>query len=231
MDISLYAQITGISVDASNEFRITAQLARVQSMLENMLGYSLDPSIASENQYIEIGKSKTDCLYTTDNLDPADSVIFAYRMFDYNKNDKYLSIDPCTTVHAVKLVRNGVTLKTIENYMVNYKGSFMIKYLEQIKTWCDEVYGCKDAQLAVDAVWMGAEVDYNEALLPMDLLNIWADMVTYYTDTKREVKSETLGTHSYTKTEAKDPSQDDYVKRVLRKYAGPNGTLSRTITV
>lgn len=231
MDISTYEQLTGLVVSATDEAKILAQIDRTQSILEGLLGFSIDPTIASENQYVETGKTKTDCpCDTPDDLDPADQVISAYRLFPYNKDDHYLVIDPATVINAVKLVRNGVTFKTIDDFRANYKNGY-IKYLEQIKCWCTCNDYCDQVQLAVDASWLGSDIDYNEIPLPNDLLRVWADMVNFYSDPKNNIKSETLGTHSYTKF-TNDPPEMLLVNiSTIKKYAGPNGSIYKTITI
>lgn len=232
MDLSTYEELTGLTVETTDETRVIAQIDRTQSILEALLGYSLDTSIAGENRYSEIGKTKEECDCDTpdeEDLDAPDAVVSAYRLFPYNKHDHYLSIDPATSVNAVKLVRNGITFKTIDDFKVNYRQGF-IKFIEQIRCWCLYDY-CSQVQLAVDAVWMGSEIDYNISPLPNDLLNIWADMVTFYSDPKWNIKSETLGTHSYSKFTTDPPEILLINLSILKKYAGPNGTINKTITI
>jgi len=233
MDLATYQTLTGITVSADKQTFVEATIDRIQALIESILGYSLDPTIASENQYNEIGISPTECLYTEDNLKEPDAVEFAYRIFPYNKNDKYLYIDPATSINKIKLVRNGITLKEIESdyYSIRYKNG-IINYIEVVKCWCEEFCGCEcdSVQLAIDAVWVGAG-DYNEDTIPTDLLYVWADLVKDYTNTNRDIRSETLGTHSYTKDlDYKSELKDNHIT-VLKKYAGPNGELYKTITI
>lgn len=233
MDLNTYQTLTGITVSADKETFVEATIDRIQVLIESILGYSLDPTIASENQYDEIGITPTECLYQETNLKTPEAVEFAYRLFPYNKNDKYLYIDPATSINKIKLVRNGITLKEIESdyYSIRYKNG-IVRFIERVKTWCAEICGCEcnSVQLAVDAVWVGAG-DYNEQNIPFDLLNVWADLVKDYSDTNRDIKSETLGSHSYTRDLNHKTELKNNQIAVLRKYAGPNGELYKTITL
>lgn len=233
MTIAEYEDLTGITVPASKTVLYEAKIAKTQAILESLLGYSLDPSVASENEYVEQGISPTECpCDTPTTLNPAEAVLFAYRLFPYNKKDSILSIDPAISINTVKLVRNGVTFKTIDDYHAISKRG-LIKYLEQIDCWCTCCDDCDGVQLAVDAVWFGAEVNYNDPILPADLLGVWADMVSYYADSKVQegIKSETLGSHSYTKFDNKSPESNYVNESIIRKYCGPNGLWARVITI
>lgn len=231
MDIAKYEELTGITVPASQQTYVTAIIRRTQRVLENLLGFTLDPDLYDQNQYTELGKTTSECPCPAEDmdLDPADPVIFAYRLYPYNEKDKFLSIDPATEIHAVKLVKDGVTYRTIEPH--EYRGQVkqgLIKFLEQIKCFCSFSCecSCSQMQLAVDATWVWAEDE-----IPEDLLDIWADMVTAYSDPKYDIKSETLGPHSYTRFDNTYPEQDPDNLAVIKKYAGPLGSVKRTITL
>jgi len=228
MDIALYQTLSGITVSSSQLARVTAAIARTQAILETMLGYSLDPLIALENQYNESGISSVEC-DDDSALDPADAVETAYRIFPYNRHDKYLNIDPATSINKVKLIRNNITVLVIDDFRVDYKNG-LIKYLRQEKCFYRCNNECCNVQLAVDAVWFGAN-DYGTQELPDDLLYLWSDMVTFYADPKRNIRSETLGTHSYSKFNDDTPEMQSYNLAVIKKYAGPNGSIAKTITV
>ena len=233
MTISEYEILTGTTVPLSKETLVEAQIARTQAILESLLGYSLDPSTASLNEYTELGISPTDCpCETPDTLNPAEPVLFAYRLFPYNKDDTILSIDPALSINSVKLVRNGVTFLTIDDYHAISKNGY-IKFLEQNYCWCTCCNDCEGVQLAVDAVWLGAEVDYNIPSLPADLQGVWADMITHYSDPKAKegIKSETLGSHSYTRFDNGKPEENLINQSIIKKYSGPNGLWARIITI
>lgn len=236
MNIEKYESLTGESVDQDDVQKVTATIKRTKRTLENMLGYSLDKKKASKNQYEELGISDSDCLLTgiiSDNLDnltldDPEDVIGSYRLYNYEKADQYLAVDPFLQVHAVKLVYikigdepNGITHKKFGNadIRVHKKGEFS-KYIEK----CDdclcvcECDGC--VQLAVDADWI------NEECLPEELLYVWADMVEFYSDQRRDIIAETLGTHSYRRSAKVAPEYADENLKIIKKYAGPNGSVN-----
>lgn len=229
MNLSDYESITGINVHSASETFVTAQIVRTQRILESLLGYSLDTP--DTNQYVEIGKTATTCPcpeINMDTLEDPDDVEYAYRLYTYNRKDKYFMIDPATEIHAVKLVKDGLTLRTLEadDYRAHSKFGF-IKYLEECDSccWCACDYDCYCTQLAVDADWLWPDD------LPNDLLQVWAEMTTWYSDKKNDIKSETLGTHSYTRSENIRAELEDHNMTIINKYAGGNGTANRIPTI
>lgn len=241
MDVDKYIELTGETVDNADKARITATIRRTRIILENMLGYSLLKKKASENQYAEKGQIKDAFLYGLGsfNVDadllPADEVIGSYRLFPYNRSDVYLSTDPFTQLHAVKLVfvkqgeePNGVTVrKFCADEVAVEKTRGVMKYVQILWRWY------RDAtllsyfphryipQVAIDADWI------NEECLPEDILLIWADMVTFYSDDKANIKSETLGPHSYTKFEQENPETLPENVKIIQRYAGANGSVNQ----
>jgi hypothetical protein len=231
MTLAEYKSITGLTVATADETRVTAQITRVQRILEDILGYTLTAASVNTNQYVEIGKTADECPcpdVDMDTLKAPDAVVKAYRLFNYNRKDKMISIDPNSKVHKVKLVKDGVTFKTFETdeYRLHYKHNF-IKYIEECDNccWCSCVYDCYCTQLAIDADWLWT------ATLPNDLLQVFADMVTYYADLQNNIKSETLGSHSYTKFDKSLPQMESYNWKILQKYIGANGSGRRISTV
>lgn len=229
MTLTEYETITGIDVSASRETFVTAQIGRSQRILEDMLGFTLDPTLYNQNQYTESGKTALDCPCpgSEGTLEAADAVVFAYRLYQYNPKDAFLSIDPCSTVHAVKLVYNNITYKTLDSD--EYRPETlegMIKYLEQIKCWCSAICLCKYVQLAVDATWLWAD-----GQIPADLNDVWAEMATFYSDKKKDLKSETLDTHKWIKAHNTPPEQQPHNVAVINKYAGPLGSIKRYPTI
>jgi hypothetical protein len=200
-------------------------------MLETLLGYTLSSDLVNENLYNELGKSQLDCFCPTvdiQNLDDPDPVVTAYRLYPYNPNDKFLHVDPFTRLNKVKLVyvkpgdgANGVTIRTFEDdeIRVSVGRDGIAKYIER----CERCYcecQCQDCvQLAVDADWLWPDGDW-----PTDLQYLLADMVTYYADPKRDIRSESITTHSYTLNARTAPERDPANAAVLRKYAGPYGS-------
>lgn len=230
MTLEQYQILTGTTVSAANTAIVTAQLARTQAILETMLGFTLTPAERNTNLYTELGKTTNECGCSNideDNLLPADSVTYAYRMYDYNEKDRYLFVDPMTAVHKVKLVKDGVTVKTFttDEYTVNFDQNGLAKFIDVNCKECLCVCICKQCvQLAVDATWAFETI-------PDDLLYVWADMVTYYADCKTDVKSETLGTHSYTKFDRREAEFLPHNLAVIKKYAGPYGSVTKVVTV
>lgn len=234
MTLEQYESLTGITVPDSQVAVVEAQLNRVKAILETMLGYTLSPDDEGDeprltNLYNELGISPLECSCSsvdTDNLNPADEVEYAYRLYRYNFKDKYLFVDPFTSVHKVKLVKDGVTIKVLDpdEYRVQYGRDGIAKYIEV----CDDCFcvcDCRDCvQLAVDANWCFET-------LPDDLLYVWADMVTYYANCKQDIKSESIGAHSYTKFDNVKPETIPTNVAVLQRYAGPYGSLTVTPTV
>jgi hypothetical protein len=236
MTIEKYQQLTGITVPQSQIPEVKAQITRVRIMLETALGYSLNKQAAYTNYYFEKGKSDRDCFFGTpedESLNDPDEVVTAYRLYPYNKNDKYFTVDPFTTLNAVKLVYvregatpNGITIRTFEQdevRVIQQKG--INKYIQRCES-CFCLCECDDCvMLAVDAEWLF------EDCLPEDLLYIWADGVTYQTDCKRDIKRETLGTHTYEKFDRGNPLESSTTITILKKYAGLNGSLHHDITI
>ena len=232
MNLSEYQTLTGITVSSANTAKVTATIARTQAMLETLLGFTLNSENVTENLYTELGKTQQECFCPSvnlENLQDPDAVVGAYRLFRYNELDKYFHIDPFSRVHAVKLVfikkgsgNNGVTLKTFDTdeVRIQYGREGFAKYIEHcIDCLCS--CDCSDCvQLAVDADWLWVDE------LPDDLKYVWADMITYYSDSKSNIKSESIDTHSYTKFDKTAPELEPHNLAVIKKYAGPYGSVS-----
>jgi len=228
MKIETYETLTGKTV--TDEALYNAMIKKTRLQLETMLGYSLLAKDILHNHYEELGKVQNECICDIDGtLNDPDDVVAAYRLFNYNKHDEFILVDPFIRLHAVKLVHikmgedpSGVTLKTFtdDEIRVHKKGN-ITKYIQNCET-CECLCKCNSCvQLAVDADW------FYEDCLPDDLNMVWADMITIEADQSKDIKSETLGTHSYTKFDK--PRGVDVSTSVLNKYAGPNGSLYRTI--
>lgn len=234
MNLNTYKALSGLEVSSSDEVFVTAQIERTRYMLEKMLGFTLDSQDTVENNYTELGKTIRECVcpdVDTENLLPADDLIGKYRVYSYNVNDKYFHIDPAKKIYKVKLIymvqgenaseNTGVTLKTYDIDEIRLHGNNFgfISYLEDCVNnicYCD----CDCLQLAVEADWM---LDDD---IPNDLLYVWVDMITYYSNKKRNVKSESIDSHSYTIGEVKTPETEQYNIDVIKKYAGPAGSVT-----
>lgn len=237
MNLSEYQTITGTTVRTSNQTRVTAVIVKAQRILEEMLGFTLDPALFDDNKYTELGKTPSECPCPVnideDALDAADAVVGAYRQFNYHKNDRFLTIDPATAIHAVKLVFNDITLKTLttDEYRL-HESQGLIKYLELTEECCTGLIRCIDCctnvQMVVDATWV-----WDTDQIPDDLLQVWTDMITFYSNLKRDIRSQTLGPHSYTKFQKADmpPQEDKENISVIKKYAGQHGSVKRIPTI
>lgn len=196
MDSDLYTALTGIPVTSANQAAITAAIRKTKAILENLLGYSLsDQSGASDRD-------------------------FPYYQADTNK-----LIDPCTAVHSVKVIKNGDVLETLDSdeyTVITNRGIKKYFKVHQCPICHQTLCACDNPlyEYRVNADWCFAD-----GALPDDLAGVWADMVTYYSDPKILVKSETLGTHSYSQ-EVPDPYESDPAnQQILRRYAGARGEL------
>ncbi len=58
-------------------------------------------------------------------------------------------------------------------------------------------------------------------------------MITFYSNLKRDIRSQTLGPHSYTKFQKADvpPQEDKENISVIKKYAGQHGSVKRIHTI
>ena len=204
-----------------------------QVILENALGFTLDPEQVTENLYIESGKTVSDWSWSGSFgtlLDP-DEVVGAYRLFNYDSRDRLIHIDPFSAIHKVKLVVGDVTVHTFDpDYYATY--GRVRKYISLAPTWWplysswyEEIHG--DVQLAVDADWLWPEDEDGNQDFPADLLMTWVDLVRHYSDSSRLIRSENRGTRSYSKFEARSPEDESVTKSILARYAGPHGTAGR----
>lgn len=223
MDLSTYEEITGRTVADSKRNIVSAQIERTRTILESMLGYTLDPDLVDLNLYNGVDE---------------DDVVGAYRLFPYSPS--YLNVDPFSAVHAVKLVQGDEIIDTLDtsSYAVSYFGRGLSKQLKVVGLtrsgilWYQwpslltrDILPSEELQLAVDADWLWTETDE----LPQDLLSVWADMVTYHSDSKSNIKSQTVLAHSYTKFEKVLPEEEPRNVAILERYAGPHGLLGRPL--
>lgn len=210
MDLTRYSELTGITVLTAQESKVIANIDKARRILEDLLGYTLDPTLVNENEY------------------ELDDITGSLRLFTYRDSDRYFHIDPASAVHAVYLERNGEVVETLEtdDWHTITKHGF-IKFIEQCHIWWCPCHRYHDGiQIVVDATWL-----WGDNLIPDDLLQVWADMTTYYSDDKSNIKSETLGPHRYEKFGNKPPEEEKYNISIIRKYAGGNGSALRQLTI
>lgn len=233
MNLEKFQALTGITVPESKKAFYEAQIRRVQNKMETLLGFTLEPQVL----YRESGKAQNgqSCSSTPEpsELLPADSTRGIIKIFPYNKKDNFLHVDPFHDVYSVKLVKvtgskNFITYKTFENVSKQYKNGGIGNYLERCKTcYCDcECDNC--LQLAVDGDW----VDFSEEQeIPDELLYLWADMIIHYTDPHRNIKSESVDGHSWSKGDISAPEESIESKLLLSRYAGPYGSVKKVPTI
>lgn len=223
MDLkSKFSDLTGIKLTNANKARFLGAMVRANSILEDLLGFSLDPDERETNQ-----------------LDTGTPPTFANRIFPLRRYDQYHHIDPSSAVYAVYLLRNNavdqtfntdewsarytrgiykyLTINRFLNLPAFYNTYFLDTFFQVINSQYDNF------ALLVDAQWLFDPANG----LPDDLMGVWCEMVTYYADNKRQIKSETLGTHSYSKFQQETPEEIEANRRILQKYAGPRGTINR----
>lgn len=234
MNIEKYEELTGKTVSDSKRASLMYSLRKTQKILESMLGYTLDSTLYDTNYYTETGKTSDEFPHPDDQLTltAADPVIGAYRLYNFNYKDAFYIIDPASEIHAVKIVRDGITYATLETD--EYAPVFdrgITKALQQnyfifddgYEPWFFQHY--KDNQhgfqLAVDATWLWDDVEN----MPEDLLYVWVEMADYYTDKNRDIKSQTLGSHSYTRFDNTAPQMKPENMQVIKRYAGAYGTI------
>lgn len=235
MNIEQYELLTGKVIPESKRAYYVAQIRRVQKRLENLLGYTLEP----QHLYTELGKTKQECVCPDtsepSNLLPADPVKGIIKIFPYNKSDVFLHTDPFLDVYSVKLVRvlenrSFITMKTFDKIMKQYLREGIGNHIEKCQMDCICECECGDCvQLAVDADWIDFTEDAND--VPDDLLYLWCDMVDYYADEYKDIKSESVDGHSWSKGDVKAPEMDEGAILLLRRYAGPYGQIIRIPTI
>jgi len=240
MTLEEYEAIAGGTVPASQVESVTAQIARTKRILETLLGYTLTPDSGEGEElsqprvthiYNETGQTvQSDCSCSDieiQDLLPPDEVIYAYRLYQYNDKDRYLFVDPFTSLNSVKLVRDGITYKTFDedDVRADFDNKGIAKYIELCEgCLCELACDKSCVQLAVDADWCFS-------VLPEDLLQVWADMITFYSDSDWNVRSQTVLGHSYTKANNQPPEEYAYNKKVINNYVGPYGMGARIPTV
>lgn len=246
MDQSTFTDLTGVQLTSSQVSRFGSVAKLCGRKLEEMLGWPLDPS-NWDNQYLEIGKTKSEWWsgshVDTSDLNDPDAVVGKTRLYKWRPGDPYLFIDPALTLHKVKLVKNGITYRTFDaqDYSLRLVNGYepygkYVAFSDGFYRWMDIWYfepsildivlasHTPDGdylQVAIDADWAFPKED-GCPTLPLPLQEAWADLIAYKLDLKRDVKSESVLSHSYSKNVTPDPATVH--ADVIRKYIGPRGT-------
>lgn len=218
MDQTTFTQLTGLAPSTSQSARFDAVSDAAGEQLEELLGWPLDPT-DSQNQY-----------------DDDTDIVGSTRLYEWDRDDRYLFIDPTTTVHSVKIVYNGVTRKTLDadHYslklenggrgaapfgryidMCRHDPDWAVLWYQRSPEFWLRLGDSFTVQVAIDADWAFEEI-------PTAIQKAWADMIAYELDLKRDLKSQTMLSHSYSRNVRPDPIQQH--QKTLRKYVGPNGT-------
>lgn len=245
MDIEKYTELTGITVKPSQEAKVKAVIRRTRSKLEGLLGFSLK----SKNLYTEKGKVQFEGYYPIsdlENLLPADEEEGTYKLFPYSEKDSYFHTDPFKNVYHVKLVapindNEFITVYDLDDYILQAGKNGIKKYIKRNEGWFEWPWydtwqidfaeeNSRGLQLAIDADWVDCLND--------DILYLWADMVSYYSDKNYSVsgsiRSESVDGHSWARGNAgggKDgdtsPENTAEGRRIVETYAGPFGAAAR----
>lgn len=233
MTQSTFESLTGVTLTAAQESRFSTLEALAEKQLEKLLGYPLDPADWA-NLYNESGKTQESCVCPDPDLtlDAADAVVGKYRVFDWKPSDRYVHIDPATTVNKVKLVRENITYHTFdvdnEEVALKWEGTTdvattnrVVRYLDMRNCdwpcyWTSPCWKRHDyLRIAVDATWAFSSV-------PAALEEVQAGLILHgFRDQERDdIQSESRGSHSFTRREAQT-----WVQKypVLSEYVGPNG--------
>jgi hypothetical protein len=238
VDQSTFTNLTGVTLSSSQSARFETVAEFTDEMIAELLGWPLDPN-DWQNQYTEIGKLPDDWTspdFTEENLLPPDTVQGKTRLYRWEEYDKYLFIDPAVKIYAVKLVKDGITFRTFKSkhYRVDFvNGSpSYARYIELHRSWIPGHFWSilwaqlpdlpferrRNVQVAIDADWGFSD-------LPTSIERVWAEQIAYEMDLKRDIKSESMLSHSYSKA-ARDTPVMKYAS-TLAKYVGPNGTAMR----
>lgn len=219
MDLDKYKEL--VPDTTLTDAQINAAIVKTQAMLEELLGFTLTTSDVNDNEYPDLVPTR------------------AYRILPINKKDEAHRIDPCTEIyHIYLLLEDGTTELVNPDYYQAIADRGVISYISfntglwngsTITLPCNCVLYCNHVSLLVDANWLWQSAND----VPAGFYLVWADMITFYANPKEDIKSETLGSHSYTKFDRSDdlPEQDPFNASIIRRYAGPRGSAIPTLTV
>lgn len=235
-----FQTLTGITLTTAQAARYSDALATAVSQLELLLGWPLDPA-SWENSYIENGKSKNDCTCpdADTDTDPADTYDEGtYRLYAHNPRDRWMRIDPALEVQSIKIVRNGYTCKTLDLSKYQLKtenGNPTFIQLIDVGDPCNcyqnwSICGCSNQPKSDNQIYdIAVHATWAFETLPDVLLRVLAELVAYEYDLKKDVRSESVVSHSYSKNDPITPAER--YADVLKRYAGPTGTVRRPRSV
>lgn len=245
MTIAEYQTLTGTTVSDADTARITAIIARSESRLEALLGYSL----SKQKKWSELGKVQYSGLVpypslplsddTINNLIAPDDQDGDIQLFNFNTSDTHLRINPAKEVYRAKIVLpvnsdEFITIYQFNNLTPYLNSASLVTALSRNTTWftwdwwTSLSYGEKsNLMLAVEAKYVNVcDVDKYS-----DLAYLLADMVTYYSNPNYSlmgnIRSESIDSHSYSRAstganpDSAAPEGQITSRRIIEKYAGP----------
>jgi len=244
VDQSTFTSLTGITPTPAQAAIFDSVVEMAGELLAEALGWPLDPEDWG-NQYTESGilpdpdswDFDWDWVINTADLNPPDEVVGQLRQFRWAEDERKLFIDPATAIHAVKLVKDNVTVHVFDpqhyrfdkrngpttygKYIELRPNSIITKWLLFLWAPLPEVmFGMEHrfCQLVVDADW-----GFEGGKLPTPLMRVWAEQIAYEMDLKRDITSENMLGHSYGKKQ-RDTPVTKYLS-TLQMYAGPNSSV------
>lgn len=209
MTIDQFSELTGITVSISDVPKYTASILSTRLLLEQLLGYTLDESKVDENEWV--GHTPT----------------FAYRVFNCDRADDSIWVDPFNTLHKVYAIYSNNESEILNDSQIEY-------YLSNGWTRYVGLHNCfkmitnclcSPVKIAVDADWIGKDC------FPDEIMLTWATLASEFADESRNIRSETIGSHRYERfgsdSEASQREMaviNKYRQRLVR-FAGPRGLL------
>ncbi len=245
MTIAEYETLTGTTVSDADTARITAAIARAETKLETLLGYSL----SKQKKWTELGKVQYNGLVpfpslpvsdeVIDNLSVEDDQTGDIQLFNFDPLNMHFRINPAKEVYKAKIVlpvnsNEFITIYDLDNVTPYLNQAGLVTALSRysgwfVWTWWNSLLYSdrQNLMLAVDAKY----VNVCDAKTYPDLAWLLADMVSYYSDPAYSVmgniRSESIDSHSYSRAptgvtpESFAPEGQSANKMVIEKYAGP----------
>lgn len=245
MTIAEYQTLTGTTVSDADATRVKAVIARSETRLGTLLGYSL----TKQKQWTERGKVQYDGLVpfpslpvsddVLSNLTAADDQTGDIQLFNFDELDLHLRINPAKEVYRAKIVlpineSEFITIYDLENATPYLNSAGLVTALTRYQSWFTWTWwnsllwgDRKNLMLAVDADF----VNVCDSSKYPELAYLLADMVTYYSDPNYSlmgvIRSESIDSHSYSRAstgatpDSAAPEGQASSRMVIEKYAGP----------
>lgn len=245
MTVEDYQELTGITVEQSDEPRVEAMIAKSIAKLGSLLGYPLtNPKRWSElGKFSECGHVPFPSLPVGDdvlsNLKPADQAKGQIRLFNLDELDKHIRITPAKEVYRVKIVlpvkeNQFITISELENGTPYLNQAGHIVGITRYRSWFAWRWWSRLAVADKSRLMLAVDAKFVDPLSSRDcpeLVYLFTDMVTYYSDPTYSImgniRSESIDSHSYTRasvgTNADNsaPEGRESGKAIIAQYAGP----------